>query len=128
MNLIDRAKQIKDGMSTLTAWLGSGAQTIPLLDAQKRANVCIRCPMNQLGSPATGAIADAIQKQVELKNKLELRVLGEKLLHHCTGCGCVLRLKIHIPITRLGLTTDELTKYDDNCWMRKEFNETQKHP
>lgn len=121
MTLIDQAKQMIEGVKTLKDWLGSGAETVPWRLAQQRANVCLKCPMNQPGNMATGAIADAVKKQIELKNKLKLRVVGEKSLLHCTACGCVLRLKVHIPIDKLGLTAVDIGKYDPNCWQRKEF-------
>lgn len=122
MTLIDQAKQMIEGVQTLKDWLGSGAETVPWKDAQRRANVCVRCPMNQPGNAATGAIGEAIKKQVELKNSLNLRVVGEKSLLHCAACSCVLKLKIWLPITKLGLSSvADLDKFDQGCWMRKEF-------
>lgn len=119
-NLIERVKQYSEGVKILTDWLGSGAITVDPATAQRRANVCLKCPMNVKESPATEAIADAIRKQVEIKNRLNIRVDGEKSLHTCTGCGCVNRLKIWLPIERILPTPEELPKFDAACWLHTE--------
>jgi hypothetical protein len=124
MTILEQASQVYEGAKTMKDWLGSGAETVPWNLAQERANVCVRCPMNKPGSVATGAIADAIKKQVEIKNHLKLRVVGEKSLHHCEGCGCVLRLKIHIPIDKLGLNANTISVFPDNCWQKHEYDAT----
>lgn len=121
MNLSEQAKQWLGGAATITAWLGAGAQTVSKAQAQGRANVCLKCPMNTRDHAFTAAVAEAVRKQVEIKNKLELRLDGEKSLHTCSGCGCVLRLKLWLPITRLGLDSSEIEKFDASCWMRKEY-------
>ena len=82
MNLIERAKQFKVGAETIMEWLGAGAITVHPTLAQGRADVCLKCPLNVHESSITEAMAAAIKKQVEIKNKLQLRVNGEKFL--CT--------------------------------------------
>lgn len=121
MSLLEQAQQIIEGVQTLKEWLGSGAETVPWRLAQARAGVCLKCPLNKPGSVLTGAVADAVKKQIELKNALQLRVSGEKSLHHCEGCGCVLRLKIWMPADKLGMTQEQLNNYPTACWMRKEL-------
>jgi hypothetical protein len=70
-----------------------------------------------------GSVASAIKKQVELKNKLNMRVLGEKQLLKCQGCGCVLRLKVFVPIETLSQHLDEndLKEFDPRCWVTAEM-------
>ena len=119
-NLVERVQQFAEGTKILAAWLGSGAETVDRATAQRRANTCIKCPMNVHESPATEAIAEAIRKQVEIKNKLEIRVDGEKSLHTCTACGCVNRLKIWLPLKRIVPAPDEMDKFHENCWLKSE--------
>lgn len=123
INIIDQAKKFAEGAQTIKDWLNNGADTVSKADAQKRANVCLKCPMNQPGGVVSSTVAAAIRKQVELKNNLKLRVDGEKSLLTCTGCGCVLRLKIWLPLENLGVDKDELGKFDPSCWMREEWRE-----
>lgn len=121
MNLTEKAKQFRDGILVLSEWLGSGARTVHPDLAQARADICLSCPMNIPVGKLTSNVALAIRKQVELKNNLQLRVKGEKSLMQCKGCGCILRLKVHVPIENLGLDEIELQKYPEHCWMRKEW-------
>ena len=121
MNLTEKAKQFRDGILVLSEWLGSGARTVEPLLAQERANVCLKCPMNIPVGKLASTVAMAVKRQVELKNKLHLRVNGEKSLMQCRGCGCVLKLKVHVPIENLGLDENELQRYPEWCWMKREW-------
>ncbi len=119
-NLLDRAKQFTQGTAILTAWLGSGAQTVSQELAQKRANVCIECPMNIKESKLSSAVAEAIKSQLEIKSKLNLRVDGEKSLLGCAVCGCETRLKIWVPLERILPDADEMPLFHESCWLRSE--------
>lgn len=127
MNLLERAKQFKDGAKTILDWLGAGGMCVSQQQAQKRADICISgyngmpCPFNVDEPIIERTIAAAVKKQVELKNNLALRVVGEKSLHQCRGCGCILRLKVHVPIENLGLEENDLQFYPTFCWMVHEF-------
>jgi len=121
MNFLEKSKQLADGAATITDWLGSGALVVPQQQAQNRANVCLKCAMNTPGGVLVETVAKAIKEQLRLKKHLELRVDGEKKLLSCSGCSCYLRLKIWLPIDRLGLDAESLEKFDQSCWQRTEF-------
>ena len=123
MNLIERAKQFKEGAQTIMDWLGAGAQKVHPTLAQSRADVCLRCPLNVKQSAMTEAMADAVKKQVEIKNRLQLRVKGEKSLLSCAACGCVTRLKIWLPIENILPEDQERHKFDPECWIFKEIGQ-----
>ena len=123
MTFLDRAQQIKDGAITIAEWLGSGAETVSKVDAQRRADICLKCPLNLPGVGITSIVANAIRRHLEVKNKLQLRVAGEKSLKTCAACSCQNRLKIWVPIQNLGVDREELVKFDDNCWIRHEFKQ-----
>jgi len=125
-HLTERVAQFAEGARILTDWLGSGAITVDPATAQRRADICLKCPMNANESFTAEAIAAAVRKQVEIKNHLQLRVGGEKNLKICSGCGCVLRLKVWLPTERLGLDDEELKKFPDFCWMQSEFKNLKK--
>jgi hypothetical protein len=120
MNLIERARQYRDGADTIMEWLGSGAVTVDPATAQRRADICLKCPLNVQESAITEVMASAIRMQVELKNNLQLRVKGEKSLKSCSACGCVTRLKIWIPLKDIMPDPIELEKFDERCWLRNE--------
>jgi hypothetical protein len=132
VNLFEKAKQWANGVAVLSAWLGSGAPIVFKSTAQSRGDVCTGrlsgnpCSKNVKEYEVTEAISKAIKEQVTLKSKLELRILGEKSLFTCSGCGCPLPLKIWIPVEKLGLDEDELKNFPDFCWMKKEFQQIKK--
>ncbi len=126
-NVLDRAKQFSDGVAIITEWLGSGARIVAKELAQKRANICIECPMNQAESFLSETIASAIKRQVEIKSKLELRVDGEKKLHTCSACGCSTPLKIWLPIENIMPDSGERKNFQQNhCWCLKESEQYEK--
>jgi hypothetical protein len=120
MNLLDRAKQFTEGATILAAWLGGGGETVPIQMAQKRADICLKCPLNKPLSVVNETIAKAIKAQLEIKSKLNLRVNGEKSLRSCEACGCVTKLKIWVPLQRIKPDPDELEKFHQDCWLRNE--------
>lgn len=118
MNLWDSVKHIPDGIKNLTDWLGSGGKIVDPAEAQRRANTCVNCGLNKPGATVTTAVALAIRAQLGVKNKLKLRVDGEKSLHTCQACGCVLRLLIWEPQDRVeaSITDEEASKLPGMCW------------
>lgn len=118
MNLWDSVKHIPDGVRNLADWLGEGGQVVDPAEAQRRADTCITCGLNKPGPAVTKAVALAIKAQLGVKNKLKLRVDGEKKLHQCGACGCVLRLLIHEPQERVEahITEEERGKLPGMCW------------
>lgn len=120
MNLLERAEKYKIGIATLKLWLGEGAKTVDKELAQKRADVCLKCPLNKRDWAITESIANAVKEQVEIKNKLDLHVIGERELHTCAGCGCCNSLKIWIPIRNILPEPEERANFHENCWLLKE--------
>lgn len=120
MNFIDQAKKIANGAVLLVEWLGSGGHPVEKELAQKRAITCLRCPKNIKGWTMTLAIAQAVKAQIELKNKLSLRVHGERSLHTCEACLCQLRLKVWTPLHIVLPDPQDRSKYWDQCWLLTE--------
>jgi hypothetical protein len=121
VNLIEQARHIPDGIRNVTDWVGSGGEVVDARTAQHRANTCITCALNRPISPVTKAIALAIKAQLGVKNRLKLRVDGEKSLLGCDACGCVLRLQVWEPQDRVEshLTEEEIRKIPSFCWKIK---------
>jgi len=128
MTLLEKAYQVAGGVEAITAWLGSGAMVVPQEEAQRRADVCLSsgldggpCEFNVEVGFATSAAADAARKILEIKNDASLRVDGEKKLHKCEACGCVLRLLVWEPQGRVTkhLTEKERSALPSHCWKLK---------
>lgn len=120
MNWIEQAKQLADGAEIITDWLGSGAETVSPEEAQRRADICLACPLNVNSGAITDAVAREIKRQVQIKNKLRLNVEGEDGLGKCAACLCETKLKIWLPMERVKPEPQELEKFHENCWLRAE--------
>ena len=119
MNWTERVSQIANGAKVLADWLGHGGITVDKEVAQSRADICLKCPKHVKDWPILESAADAIKRQIEIKNHLDLHVRGEKSLHFCAGCGCVCRLKIWLPLENILPEPEERAKFDPNCWLLK---------
>ncbi len=113
---------IPQGVQTLREWLGEDGITVERELAQQRAEVCKKCPHNTEGNALLGAAAEAVKRHVEFKNKVLLRVDGEKSLGLCDICGCYLKTKIWIPINliRRHMPAGEWEKFPSPCFQRDE--------
>ncbi len=118
MTLLEQAAKIPNGVKHINEWLGSGGKIVVPWEAQRRADICLKCPLNQHGSNVIATVALAIKAHLGVKNKLNLKVNGEKKLHTCGACGCVLRLLIWEPIESVmsQMTPEEKTNTPEHCW------------
>lgn len=120
MNFVETLKRYANGARIISDWLGSGGHTVGQADAQRRADVCLKCPHNKAGFDLADNVSDAIREQVELKNHLKLRVKGEKSLLTCEQCLCPLRLKIWLPIKQVLGEENNLSLFPKECWIIQE--------
>lgn len=118
MSLLDKAKSIPHGIAVITKWLGSGGEVVAPEAAQKRAGICLNCPLNIPGFQLTQGVAAAIKQVLAVKNRLQLRVQGEKRLGTCAACGCALKLQVHEPQSKViaEMTVDERRNLPAHCW------------
>lgn len=114
------------------SWLGEGGKPVPPEHAQKRADVCLRCPNNQekpFYEMFTGAIAFSVIRQLKLKDEMGLRVRREECLHVCSACMCILKLKVHTPLKFILESTslDGLHEHNPRCWILTEKEQQNLH-
>lgn len=120
-----KASQLKAGVGLLIEWLGEGGQAVDVAVAESRANICASCPKNQPGdwlSIFTEPAAEALRKQIAIKNDMELRTSKDDELNVCQACLCVLRLKVWCPSELVQKRTSQETreKLDPRCWILSE--------
>lgn len=117
--------QAQEFYNAISGWIGEGGKPVHPDQAQARANVCLKCPHN-VNRPIEEFLKDGAaltaKRLLELKSKMNLRVQGEKSLHLCELCGCVLRLKVHEPLKFIleGSSTEDLIP---ECWVNQEKNQ-----
>jgi hypothetical protein len=113
-------------MRVLTSWLEDGGQVVAAELAQKRGEVCAKCPLNVAGlwweKYSKEPIAATIKLWLERKNEMQLGVPSEENLFMCKACGCCVRLKIWEPLKYITAHTEQsvMDKYDSNCWIKTE--------
>jgi len=107
--------QAIEGLPNITEWVVDGT-VVDLEEAQSRANVCLQCDRNESTSFAASAVAHSVRRLLELKNKLGLRVDGEKKLGQCGVCSCVLKLQIWEPMELVEKQRNKALSYPPQCW------------
>lgn len=116
-------KRTVAGVKVVSDWLGSGLRPVSQERAEKRASICVKCPLNQ--DPNWLQKLDAIAaKQVktlmEIKNDLQLRTSLDDKLMTCAACDCFLQTKVWTPLEFILKNTSEETKakLDPFCWIK----------
>lgn len=113
------AGSIFSAMSTLSkTW--SGAELVPMEEAERRADICRRCLFNQ---PITGCFGvgcnQAMQTLFDGINKGRSTRHDDKLMG-CSCCGCSCKVIVHFPLRVLrNSTPEERQKYFNrtkHCW------------
>lgn len=135
-SIIEEIKRDSSGVLFLHDWIGDEERTVSQDGAEARANVCLHtkqpdgkegCPLNShpnwWARWVRDPIANAIRKELEIKEKMKLRLAEEEHLHMCSACGCNLRLKPWAPTKHIKKHTrpQDLAKMPHYCWIRKEI-------
>jgi hypothetical protein len=129
--MMNRLQAAGVGVGVLADWLGDDCTPVPLDQANKRAQACIRgdggkrCPFNQPGSwwdRVAAGTAQVILAQRRAKYELNLIVEEEHVLSFCSICHCHLPTKILVPMAHIVSRTpakvwSELPSW---CWMKAE--------
>lgn len=119
-------KQILDGAVAIAELWGPNAKPVAREIAQKRADICARCPLNR---PAKGwldtiskAAAKATRTYFRIKDEAHVSVDGEEKLGICDACNCCLKLKVHVDINHIMDTASDemMAKFHDKCWITHE--------
>jgi hypothetical protein len=125
LGVVGGVKRVAAGVALLVDWLGSGGKPVDGALAEKRAQVCARCPRNDGGDIKayfTEPIADKIRVQLEMKGDLQLRTSVEDRLTVCSACDCPLKLKVFVPLDYIleHTSADTKTRLDPLCWILSE--------
>ncbi len=113
-------------MNVLLEWLGNGGAPVSEEKSSGRGFTCLSCPHNVRGNwfgRLKWEAAKVIKRHLEFKSGLKLKSPHDDGLGFCELCGCVLSLKIWVPIDHVGNHTSvsELEKYPKWCWIKEEL-------
>lgn len=120
--VVQGVKRSATGSRIINDWFGAGGLPVPIEQANKRANVCVTCPLNNMdndwffGIPKSVAVA--IHEQLKVKNQMTLKVDQEAKIGACDACGCHLPLAVHVPISHIVNQTrkSEWNDLPAYCW------------
>lgn len=123
--LVGEVKKTAAGARILGDWLGAGMEPVASSLAESRAAICLECPKNVRGNwrtMVTGAVAEAVKEQAEMKGRIELATPQDHELGTCGVCLCHLPLKVWVPLSHIAEHTSEQvwSELPEWCWMRKE--------
>lgn len=96
----------------------SDEKTVPQEEAERRASICLTgaqgrpCPNNQYVDGCLGCKGAAKVIQAITGNKTTSK---DSQLHACTACGCLLKIKIHLPLDTIHVDESRLPSF---CWQR----------
>lgn len=129
-NPISQLRNVAVGSEVLIEWIASGAEAVPQEQANGRAEVCAKCPLNKKGDWAslfTVPISNAIRKALGAKREMKLETPSDHELGVCTACDCPMALKVWVPYASFfpkmsQAAKDALNKENPICWIKTEGN------
>jgi hypothetical protein len=125
LSALKAAKAVAAGGETIVEWIASGAEAVAQKHADRRAETCVKCPLNGKGGLErffTGPVSEAIRRAVGKGKEWKLETKYDEQLNVCEACLCPLRLKIWMPIHTIlpRLSPEAMQALHPDCWIRKE--------
>lgn len=102
---------------TLGSWLLKGTPKVEQAEAERRAGICLSCPMNQNFDGCTSC-AEKELREAMVSFMGDSRTPYDARLHTCFACGCTLKAAIWFPleILRKGMTPEITEALPAHCW------------
>jgi len=118
-------KKTAAGVKLVAEWIGSGMRPVDQATADKRAQVCSVCPLNQEGGfweKLSAEGAEEVKTLLKIKSDMTLKTQFDDLLKSCTGCMCWNQLKVWTPLNHIvnNMSMDVEKALDKNCWVLAE--------
>lgn len=109
---------------TALAETWKNVELVELNEAERRADLCRRCPMNQPSKGCFGRCADAFRDLFISMNRGRTTAHDDSL-SSCEICGCSNQATVHFPLSVLH--TDRQHYFDrvPHCWRRSVDTNTQ---
>lgn len=102
---------------TLGAWFLKGTPKVNQAEAERRARICLSCPMNQnFDGCTTCAERDLREAMVSFMG--DSKTEYDANLHTCFTCGCTLKAAIWFPLSLLqnNMTDETKALLPKHCW------------
>ena len=121
-SLLARARNVAAGADTLVEWIQEGQPVVDQATAETRSAICAACSKNGKGGLEayfTVPVSNAIRRELERKQGMNLRTTHDEVLGVCTACSCPLPLKMWIPLSNIlaKLPAESMKALDPSCWI-----------
>ncbi len=121
---LQRLQSVAVGASTVVEWIASEEEAVPKELANKRAEICTTCPMNDPGGLMdrfTAYAQNAIRFALNQRKGWNLTTPFDERLHVCSACLCPIPLKIWMPLSRIRakMPKESFASLAEFCWIRK---------
>ncbi len=122
---VSSIKQLWSGIKSVNDWLDGNLPAVPIEQAEKRAAVCVACPMNGVGDFSKWFVAPAaaaIKRQLEKLQNRKLATSQDEKLNICTACLCANKLSVWVPaeIKLAHMSPETKAALHESCWLRAE--------
>jgi hypothetical protein len=113
-----RLGDISRFLKTVKNWMASGGVPVDPSEANRRAEICSKCPMNV---DVSGCLACKKLVSSLFPSLKGLTTDHDAELEGCAGCGCQLKMKVWLPFEVLPDGLEDAEMYHEDCWIRKEL-------
>ena len=104
-------------LKVVKAWVKSGGVIVSQEEADRRSEICSRCPKNvevKGCNVCKNIIPHMFPSLAKKRSSLHDQIDG------CGVCGCQLKLKVWIPAEVLTPSTSDPYAFPEECWVRQE--------
>ncbi len=120
-----RADALVAGAKSLTEWLGAGANPVSREVADKRAETCVKCPLNKEGDLSNffeRGTSEMLRSAIAAAKEIQLITRFDKSLGVCDACYCPMKLKVWMPLHHIlkNLSTETKSALHEKCWITNE--------
>ena len=113
-------EDVKRFIGTMTALVKNGAGFESRAEAERRANICLKCPFNIVIEGCAGCrgmlnwVTDVVGSR---STSLDGHLKG------CEICGCELKTSVHVDLkSQQAVISDELNaQFPDYCWKKRQL-------
>lgn len=100
-------------LKTAVAYMLGPDSLVPQEEAERRASICAKCPLNVglHGCAVCRATLNSLREKL-----LDRHTEQDSLLGACGICGCDNRVQVHVPIPALTAGSGDLVYPESWCW------------